>query len=90
MNENVIVNRTIVCTYLEKLSLFKIKWFFEFIIIDNLFTKLEFLNPTGSFKDRGSQIMLSVISENKIDELYFNQRGRWQRTGDLKSGIWNL
>ena len=47
----------------------------KLIGLDNLFTKLEFLNPTGSFKDRGSQIMLSVISENKIHEIVEDSSG---------------
>ncbi|MBN18176.1 MAG: threonine synthase [Chloroflexi bacterium] len=43
--------------------------------LDNVFAKLEFLNPTGSFKDRGSQILLSVICENKINEIVEDSSG---------------
>ena len=43
--------------------------------LDNLFAKLEFLNPTGSFKDRGSQVLISVIFENNINEIVEDSSG---------------
>ena len=49
--------------------------FSKLLGLDNLFTKLEFLNPTGSFKDRGSQVLLSVICENKINEIVEDSSG---------------
>ena len=41
----------------------------------HLFGKLEFLNPTGSFKDRGTGIMLSVAGEHGIDEIVEDSSG---------------
>ena len=34
--------------------------------IDALFAKLEFLNPTGSFKDRGSTALISILKEYNV------------------------
>ena len=41
----------------------------------HLFAKLEFLNPTGSFKDRGTATMLSVAREFGVDELVEDSSG---------------
>ncbi len=40
-----------------------------------LFAKLEFLNPTGSFKDRGTATMLSVAEEFGVKELVEDSSG---------------
>ncbi|SVA52871.1 uncharacterized protein METZ01_LOCUS105725 [marine metagenome] len=40
-----------------------------------LFAKLEFLNPTGSFKDRGTSIMISVLKSMGITELVEDSSG---------------
>ena len=37
--------------------------------LGKLYAKLEFLNPTGSFKDRGTATMLSVAREHGVTEL---------------------
>ena len=37
--------------------------------LQQLYAKLEFLNPTGSFKDRGTATMLSVALEHGVSEL---------------------
>ena len=34
-----------------------------------LFAKLEYLNPTGSFKDRGNAVQVSVLLENGVDAI---------------------
>ena len=41
----------------------------------NLYAKLEFLNPTGSFKDRGTATVLSVARENGVTELVEDSSG---------------
>ena len=40
-----------------------------------LYAKLEFLNPTGSFKDRGTATMLSVALEHGVSELVEDSSG---------------
>ena len=40
-----------------------------------LFGKLEFLNPTGSFKDRGTAVMMAVATENDVKELVEDSTG---------------
>ncbi len=40
-----------------------------------VFAKFEFLNPTGSFKDRGSSIMISVLKSMGITELVEDSSG---------------
>ena len=34
--------------------------------MDNLYAKLEFLNPTGSFKDRGSAVLVSALRDKGV------------------------
>ncbi len=41
----------------------------------NLFAKLEFMNPTGSFKDRGTATMLSVAVEHGVAEVVEDSSG---------------
>jgi threonine synthase len=41
----------------------------------HLHGKLEFLNPTGSFKDRGTAVMLSVAMEHGVTELVEDSSG---------------
>ena len=41
----------------------------------HLYGKLEFLNPTGSFKDRGTAIMLSAAKEHGVDEIVEDSSG---------------
>ena len=43
--------------------------------IQHLYAKLEFLNPTGSFKDRGAAVMLSVAKENGIKTVLEDSSG---------------
>ncbi len=43
--------------------------------LPNLYAKLEFLNPTGSFKDRGTATMLSVAAEHGVVELVEDSSG---------------
>ena len=40
-----------------------------------LYAKLEFLNPTGSFKDRGSAVMMGVAREHGVEELVEDSSG---------------
>ncbi len=40
-----------------------------------LHAKLEFLNPTGSFKDRGTAVMMSVAKEHGVTELVEDSSG---------------
>ena len=41
----------------------------------DLFGKLEFMNPTGSFKDRGTAAMLSVAAEHGVAEIVEDSSG---------------
>lgn len=36
--------------------------------LDSLYAKLEYLNPTGSFKDRGNAVQVSVLKETGVTE----------------------
>ena len=40
-----------------------------------VFAKLEFMNPTGSFKDRGSSVMLSVALEHGVEAVVEDSSG---------------
>tara|TARA_Y100000817_G_scaffold178266_1_gene139180 strand:- start:660 stop:1787 length:1128 start_codon:yes stop_codon:yes gene_type:complete len=41
----------------------------------SLKAKLEFLNPTGSFKDRGSAMMLSMLKQMKVQDIVEDSSG---------------
>lgn len=43
--------------------------------LDRVFGKLEFMNPTGSFKDRGTFMMISMMLESNIDSLVEDSSG---------------
>ncbi|MDA1347532.1 MAG: pyridoxal-phosphate dependent enzyme, partial [Chloroflexi bacterium] len=43
--------------------------------LDRLTAKLEFLNPTGSFKDRGTVVMMSVARELDVTEVVEDSSG---------------
>ena len=43
--------------------------------LENLVAKLEFMNPTGSFKDRGTSIMMSVAREQGVREIVEDSSG---------------
>ena len=43
--------------------------------IERLFGKLEFLNPTGSFKDRGSAMMMAAAVEHGVEEVVEDSSG---------------
>ena len=43
--------------------------------LQRLYAKLEFLNPTGSFKDRGTAIMMSVAREQGVTEVVEDSSG---------------
>ena len=43
--------------------------------LDSLTAKLEFLNPTGSYKDRGTVVMMSVARELGIEEVVEDSSG---------------
>ena len=47
----------------------------EILGLAKLHAKLEFINPTGSFKDRGTAIMLSVAKELGVDEIVEDSSG---------------
>ena len=47
----------------------------DVIGLDNLFAKLEFMNPTGSFKDRGSSMMLTMAKEHGVTKLVEDSSG---------------
>jgi threonine synthase len=47
----------------------------ERLALHQLYAKLEFLNPTGSFKDRGTATMLSVAKEHGVTELVEDSSG---------------
>ena len=43
--------------------------------IDHLHTKLEMMNPTGSFKDRGTAILMSAATESGVEEVVEDSSG---------------
>lgn len=43
--------------------------------IERLYAKLEFLNPTGSFKDRGTAVMMSAAREHGVAEVVEDSSG---------------
>ena len=43
--------------------------------LDRLYGKLEYLNPTGSYKDRGTSIMLAVLREHGVTEVAEDSSG---------------
>ena len=43
--------------------------------LDRLYAKLEMMNPTGSFKDRGTAVMMSVAKELGISEVVEDSSG---------------
>ena len=50
--------------------------------LTSLCAKLEFMNPTGSFKDRGTSVMMSVVRERGVPEIVerlVGERGRLGR-----------
>ena len=47
----------------------------ELLGLSRLWGKLEFLNPTGSFKDRGTAIMISVAREQGVAEIVEDSSG---------------
>ncbi len=47
----------------------------EFLGVRRLYGKLEFLNPTSSFKDRGTAIMISVAREQGVSEIVEDSSG---------------
>ena len=47
----------------------------KYLGLDNLHAKLEFMNPTGSFKDRGTAVLMSMAKENNIAEIVEDSSG---------------
>ena len=43
--------------------------------LSKLYAKLEFVNPTGSFKDRGTAVMMSIAREQGIKEIVEDSSG---------------
>ena len=43
--------------------------------LESLTAKLEFLNPTGSYKDRGTVVMMSVAREHGVEEVVEDSSG---------------
>ena len=43
--------------------------------LSSLYAKLEFAAPTGSFKDRGTAVMLAVAREFGVDEIVEDSSG---------------
>ena len=43
--------------------------------LERLYGKLEFLNPTGSYKDRGTSVMLAAVSEHGVREVVEDSSG---------------
>ena len=36
--------------------------------LEKLFAKLEFMSPTGSFKDRGSSLVINIARKERVEE----------------------
>ena len=47
----------------------------ESLGLERLSAKLDFLNPTGSYKDRGTVVMMSVAREQGVDEVVEDSSG---------------
>ncbi len=43
--------------------------------LSELYAKLEYVNPTGSFKDRGTAVMMSVAREQGVEEIVEDSSG---------------
>ena len=43
--------------------------------LKHLLAKIEFMNPTGSFKDRGTSILISIIKEQGVQEIVEDSSG---------------
>ena len=43
--------------------------------LDKLFAKLEFMSPTGSFKDRGSALVMNIAKKEKVKEFVEDSSG---------------
>lgn len=50
-------------------------WLATRLGIDALYAKLEFMNPTGSFKDRGTVVMMSMAAEMHASEVVADSSG---------------
>ena len=47
----------------------------DLIGLTSLCAKLEFMNPTGSFKDRGTSVMMTVVREHGVTEIVEDSSG---------------
>ena len=52
-----------------------VKWVAEEVGLKRVEAKLEYMNPTGSFKDRGTAVMMSVAKELGITEIVEDSSG---------------
>ena len=65
--------------------------------LDKLFAKLEFMSPTGSFKDRGSALVMNVAKNEKVKEFVEDSSGNagaslsaYAAAANIKAHIWDL
>jgi threonine synthase len=52
-----------------------VNWVAEEVGLQNVEAKLEYMNPTGSFKDRGTAVMMSVAKELGVTEVVEDSSG---------------
>ena len=50
-------------------------WVAGLLGLRSLFAKLEYMNPTGSFKDRGMAVMMAVASEHGVTDVVEDSSG---------------
>ena len=58
--------------------------------VERIYGKLEFLNPTGSYKDRGTSVMLAVIREHGVEEVVEDSSGNAGASVAAYSARWGM
>lgn len=58
--------------------------------LNNLFAKLEFMSPTGSFKDRGSSLVINIAKKEKVSEFVEDSSGNAGASLSAYAGASNI
>ncbi len=58
--------------------------------LSNLFAKLEFMSPTGSFKDRGSSLVINVARKEKVSQFVEDSSGNAGASLSAYAGASNI